>query len=167
MGLDTTPRHRVNPIVTLPLAVTIAVAIFVIGNPFGSLSRLKADEKDLFQPGSVWKGEIHQDGDVFKASCTIRERNRERLKGDLEFTTPRGSRGELTLEGKIVDGSTVAWITDKKAGDVTYPGLYLGKLTGREFTGTWQVPSANQYDRFWFSSSLHNNGFRDLAATFS
>jgi len=51
----------------------------------------------------------------------------------------------LPREGKLIIPETF-----KLFPDISYPGLYLGKLTGRELTGTWQVPSANQYDRFWF-----------------
>ena len=59
-----------------------------------------------------------------------------------------GELCQLTFQGNVVDGRTVVWITDKKAGNVTFPGLYIGKVEGKTISGTWQVPSANQYDRF-------------------
>ena len=45
-------------------------------------------------------------------------------------------------------GEVIAWITDKKKGPVTYPGLYVGRIDGDRIAGTWQVPSARQHDEF-------------------
>ena len=106
-----------------------------------------ADEKDLVQPKTVWKGEIRQDGDVFPATIYINERDKERIKGEVHFKAD-GELFKLTFQGNVVGRDTVVWITDKKEGNVTFPGLYIGKVQGKTISGSWQVPSAMQYDRF-------------------
>ena len=106
-----------------------------------------ADDKDPVQPKSVWKGEIRQEGQVFPAAIFINERDEDRIKGEVNFKF-NGELCKLTFQGNVVDGHTVVWITDKKEGNVTFPGLYIGKIEGRTLSGTWQVPGAKQYDRF-------------------
>lgn len=43
----------------------------------------------------------------------------------------------------------MALMTDKVSGDVTYPGLYDGAVGGNALAGTWEVPSAGQFDTFF------------------
>jgi hypothetical protein len=96
-----------------------------------------------------WKGEIqiHQGGVVLPTTISFEERDGDRIKGEIRWTS-LGKSSALSFQGNIVDGSRVVWITDKKEGDVTYPGLYIGKIEGDSISGTWQVPSAGQYGRF-------------------
>jgi hypothetical protein len=105
------------------------------------------DEKDVVQPNTLWKGEILQDGQVFPATISINARDNDRIKGEVHFKFG-GELCQLTFQGNVVGGRTVVWITDKKEGNVTFPGLYIGKVEGKTISGTWQVPGANQYDRF-------------------
>src|SRR5688572_20930255 len=93
-----------------------------------------ADEKDPLQPKTVWKGQIHQDGDAFPATIHITERDKERIKGEVHFQ-PGEELCKLTFEGNVVDRQTVVWITDKKEGNVTFPGLYVGKVEGKTISG--------------------------------
>lgn len=96
---------------------------------------------------TLWQGHIRQGEECFAASVVIWERGEERVEGEIRFTSPMGE-SQLTFEGRVVDRNTIVWITDKKDGPVTYPGLYVGRIDGDHISGTWQVPSANQYDRF-------------------
>jgi hypothetical protein len=83
----------------------------------------------------------------FPTTIYILYRNGNRIKGEIDFNIPSGL-GKLTFQGNVIDNNMVVWITDKKEGNVTYPGFYFGKISGNQITGTWQVPSASQYDRF-------------------
>jgi hypothetical protein len=122
------------------------------------LARISAREepagngKDSFQAQTVWKGEIRQDGQIFPTMIYVTSRNGARVRGEIHFRTSSGLC-KLTFQGNVVDGRRVVWITDKKSGNVTYPGLYLGKIEGNRITGVWQVPSADQYDSFSVSLS--------------
>ncbi len=103
--------------------------------------------QDLIRAGSRWQGEILQGNQRFPTTILVTERTGERIRGEVHFSV--GSRlNKLTFQGNVIDNSTVIWITDKKEGNVTYPGLYLGKVNGNQISGIWQVPSAGQYDRF-------------------
>lgn len=124
------------------LVLLAGVGIVALARP-----EARAAEKGPVQPKTVWKGEIRQDGAVFPATVYINERDQERITGEVHFTAG-GELCKLTLQGNVVDEKTVVWITDKKEGNVTSPGLYIGKVDGKTISGTWQVPSANQYDRF-------------------
>jgi len=129
-----------------------AVGTLVLVAAGGSLLRTQgktwaADDKDPVQPKTVWKGEIRQDNEVFPTTIYFNSRVKDRIKGEVHFKRD-GDLQKLTFEGNVVDGRTVVWITDKKEGDVTFPGLYIGKVKGKTISGTWQVPSAKQYDRF-------------------
>jgi hypothetical protein len=106
-----------------------------------------ADDKDPVQPMTVWKGAIRQDNEVFPTTIYFNSRVKDRIKGEVHFKSG-GDLHKLTFDGNVVDGRTVVWITDRKEGDVTFPGLYIGKVKGKTISGTWQVPSAKQYDRF-------------------
>jgi hypothetical protein len=102
---------------------------------------------DLIQANTVWRGQIDYGAEIFPTTIFIQQRNRDRVSGEIHFS--RGQHlGKLTFQGNIVDKNTIVWITHKKAGNVTFPGLYIGKITGNKISGSWQVPSANQYDRF-------------------
>lgn len=67
--------------------------------------------------------------------------------GEISLDFRDGRTGVLTFEGMIV-GDQVSWITDKKRGDVTFPGLYVGTLKEDSLTGIWRVPSFGQRDKF-------------------
>jgi hypothetical protein len=99
------------------------------------------------QSNTVWKGEITQETQTFPAVISIDERSGDLIKGKVDFMTSQGV-GKLVFEGTVVDGSIVVWMTDKLEGNVTYPGLYIGKLDANRISGTWSVPSAKQYGRF-------------------
>jgi hypothetical protein len=102
---------------------------------------------DLIQPNTVWKGQIEHGAEIFPTAIFIQQRNRDRVTGEIHFGW--GQRlNKLTFQGNIVDGNIIVWITNKKEGNVTFPGLYIGKINGNRISGSWQVPSANQYDRF-------------------
>jgi hypothetical protein len=103
--------------------------------------------KNPLQANTVWKGEIRQRTKVFPTTIYINERNNEHIRGEIHFKTERGLY-KLTFQGNVVEGRTVAWITDKKEGLVTFPGLYIGTIKGKSIAGVWQVPSAGQYDTF-------------------
>jgi len=103
--------------------------------------------EDFLQVNTVWSGEIRQGTAAFPAAIYIKGRDKDRIRGEIHFQV--GSvLNKLTFQGNIIDGRTVAWITDKKEGAVTYPGLYIGTLKNKSLSGIWQVPSANQYDIF-------------------
>jgi hypothetical protein len=114
-----------------------------------SASRAKAQADDPFRLGSHWKGQILQGSQSFPTTIYISDRTGDRIKGEIDFLT--SELNKLTFQGNIVGHNTVVWITDKKEGNVTYPGLYFGTISGNQLSGTWQVPSANQYDRFTVS----------------
>jgi hypothetical protein len=106
-----------------------------------------SEHTDPLQMNSVWSGEIHQGTAVFRTTIYILGRDKDRVRGEIHFQTT-GGLNKLTFQGNIVDGHTVAWITDKKEGAVTFPGLYVGTLKENSVSGIWQVPSAGQYDTF-------------------
>jgi hypothetical protein len=109
---------------------------------------------------SVWTGHIRQDDESFPTTVFMWERDEGLLEGEIYFTTPEGLC-ELTFAGRIVDENTLVWITDRKTGDVTYPGLYVSKLDGHRIVGTWQVPSANQCDQFYLERSNEESAGSD------
>ena len=110
----------------------------------------RAGGEDPVQPDTVWKGEIYQGNNSFAATVHVQQRESDRIKGEIDFAT-NGGLNKLAFQGNIVGGDVVVWITDKIAGNVTYPGLYIGKIEGDKISGTWQVPSAGQYDQFSLS----------------
>jgi hypothetical protein len=122
-------------------------ALFLFAAVISSANELSAQEQKSIQQGSRWVGQIFQGNQSFPTTIYISDRNGNRMKGEIDFNTPSG-RSKLTFQGNIIDNNMVVWITDKKEGNVTYPGLYFGKISGNKITGTWQVPSAGQYDRF-------------------
>jgi hypothetical protein len=130
---------------TLVAAFVLPLAAFCMGGAAGGGA--PSGGKDPVQPKTVWKGEIHQEGEVFPTTIYVNDRDKDRIKGEIHFKT-QGGLCQLTFQGNVIDGRTVAWITDKKEGEVTFPGLYIGKIDGSSITGVWQVPSAQQYDRF-------------------
>lgn len=95
----------------------------------------------------MWKGEIRQGTEVFPTTIYINERNKDRIRGEVHFTSD-DQLNKLTFHGNVIEGGKVAWITDKKEGSVTFPGLYIGTIKGKTLSGVWQVPSADQYDIF-------------------
>jgi hypothetical protein len=109
---------------------------------------VSAQQADTLQQGTIWQGSIHQGEDVFPATISIMGRTGDRITGEIQFSVGDSAARVLTFQGNVVDAGTVTWITDRKAGNVTYPGLYIGKIAGNRITGVWQVPSAGQYDRF-------------------
>jgi hypothetical protein len=128
--------------------VAVGVAVLVAGAvPLTYQESRAGDDKGSVQAKTVWKGEIRQDGEVFPATVYINDRDKGRIKGEVHFES-NGELHKLTFQGNVVDRQTVVWITDKKEGNVTSPGLYIGKVEGKTISGVWQVPSANQYDRF-------------------
>ncbi len=106
-----------------------------------------AQKKDYLNAKTVWNGQIQQDDETFSAKIFIHQRDGDRIKGEIHFRTQSGLN-KLTFQGNILENNTVVWITDKKEGNATFPGLYIGKIEGKIISGTWQVPSANQYDKF-------------------
>lgn len=109
---------------------------------------VSAQQADALQQGTIWQGSIHQGADAFPTTISITGRTGERITGEIQFSVGDGAANVLTFQGNVVDAGTVTWITDRKAGNVTYPGLYIGKVAGNRISGVWQVPSAGQYDRF-------------------
>jgi hypothetical protein len=105
------------------------------------------DEKDALKAKSVWKGKIRQGADVFPATIYVNEREKDRIRGEVHFASG-GKLPKLIFQGNVIEGGKVAWITDKKEGNVTFPGLYIGTIKGNTLSGIWQVPSAGQYDTF-------------------
>ena len=131
---------------TFGVASVLCLAALLVAGISGNTAGAD-DEKDALQANTVWKGEIRQGGDTFPATIQITERNKDRIRGEIHFKTDSGLN-KLTFQGNVIDGGTVAWITDKKEGNVTHPGLYTGKVKGKTLSGNWQVPSAGQYDTF-------------------
>jgi hypothetical protein len=125
----------------------LCLAAVCLTGAVGGVAR-GADEKDPLRADTVWKGEIHQGTEVLTTTIYIKERDKDRIRGEIHFKSPRGNLAKLTFQGNVVDGRTVAWITDKKEGNVTYPGLYIGTIKEKTLSGVWQVPSDGQYDTF-------------------
>jgi len=122
--------------------VLLIVATLVVG-----IAAHAGDEKDVLKARTVWKGEIRQGSGAFPATMYIHERDGDRIRGEIHFTS-RDELCKLTFQGNVIEGGKVAWITDKKEGSVTFPGLYVGTIKGTTLSGVWQVPSAGQYDTF-------------------
>jgi hypothetical protein len=111
----------------------------------------KRDGEDAFRANSIWKGMIRQDDRLFMATLVVISRDLNKVSGRLEWTVDEsGEARRLSFAGKILEGTYLAFITDKLEGRVTFPGLYFGKLEGRTFSGTWQVPGWAQFDAFHF-----------------
>jgi hypothetical protein len=104
-------------------------------------------DSDPVQPNTVWEGIIKQDDQDYPTTIYIKERLRNNIKGEIHFIGQMGV-GQLSFEGTVTDGRTVSWITDRIRGNVTFPGLYTGKVENNMITGEWRVPRWNQYDRF-------------------
>jgi hypothetical protein len=109
-----------------------------------------AETADPFAKDSVWTGTIAQGAERFPATITIKAADMGRVAGEIRFTIG-AAEAKLSFQGALrnVKGQKiVVWITDKKAGEVTYPGLYVASLSGKTLAGTWEVPSAGQFDTF-------------------
>jgi hypothetical protein len=130
----------INPIL-LPLFVLSLATVDI------QISLANQENSDLIQSRTIWKGKIQQGAEIFPATIFIQARNGDRLKGEIHFGA-MSNPNKLTFQGNVIDSKTVVWITDKKEGNVTFPGLYIGKINGSSIKGVWQVPSANQYDLF-------------------
>jgi hypothetical protein len=114
----------------------------------GIVTRAQAgDKKDPLLANTVWTGEIRQGTDAFPTTIYIQARDKDRVRGEIHFKID-GALNKLTFQGNVIGGHSFAWITDKKEGSVTYPGLYTGTINKDALSGTWQVPSAGQYDTF-------------------
>jgi hypothetical protein len=125
--------------------VAALIACFILCG--GLCASSQAQGSDTLQAKSVWKGVILQDDQAFATTIYVETRNGERLTGEIDFVAQDVVK-KLTFEGSVADHDIVAWITDKKEGEVTFPGLYIGKISGDQLSGTWQVPSAKQFGRF-------------------
>ena len=124
------------------------LALFALFHLIDPSSGAQAAEKnDPLPINSVWKGTINQGPTAFPATIYIKERDKDRVRGEIHFQVG-GATNKLTFQGNVIDGRAVAWITDKKEGAVTFPGLYTGTLRENSLSGIWQVPSAGQYDTF-------------------
>ena len=114
----------------------LLVAVTMVGWLAGTS---RAGGEDPVQPDTVWKGEIYQGNNSFAATLHIQQREGDRIRGELDFVT-NGGLNKLAFQGNIVDGDVVVWITDKIAGNVTYPGLYIGKIEGDKISGLGKSP---------------------------
>ena len=121
--------------------------LFVLALASGADSAF-SQQPDALQQGTVWQGSIHQGEEAFPTTITIAGRIGDRITGEIRFSVGSGPANVLAFEGNVVDAHTVVWITDRRSGNVTYPGLYFGQIAGNRIAGVWQVPSAGQYDRF-------------------
>jgi len=128
------------------LARGVGAVLVLVALSFGAA----AESADPFAKESVWTGSIRQGSESFPATITLKVDDMARVTGEIRFTID-ATEAKLSLQGVLrnVNGQKmVVWITDKKAGDVTYPGLYVASLNGKTLGGTWQVPSAGQFDTF-------------------
>jgi hypothetical protein len=129
------------------LTRSLAAAVLITAIWFVRSGHAISAEQDAIEAGSKWSGEIKQDQQTFTAAVLFTVRNSDRVAGEVEFKTSSGV-GRLSLHGNVLESNTVVWMTNRIDGNVTYPGLYIGKLDGDVIRGTWQVPSAAQYGRF-------------------
>jgi hypothetical protein len=136
------PPSHLRPVAEM---VVIAMVSLVLGLSVSSASEPK--NRDRLSAGSVWKGVCFQGDRVFGIQVKITKRTANDLWGEIDLDFRDGCAGKLTFEG-MVEGDRVSWITDKKAGDVTFPGLYVGTLEGKSLSGVWRVPTFRQRDKF-------------------
>jgi uncharacterized protein (TIGR02996 family) len=109
-------------------------------------SGLPGPGSDPLQAATTWKGQVEQNSRIFPTRMQVRRREGNFITGEMRCQFESGA-GEWTYEG-VVMGPHVAYVTDRKSGSVTYPGLYLGRLDGVKFTGRWRVPSFSQEGDF-------------------
>ena len=67
-----------------------------------------------------------------------------------EVTFSLHGLGLFTFEGVVV-GRHLAFVTDRRRGSVSFPGLYIGQIEKQTIHGWWQVPSCSQEGEFSFS----------------
>src|SRR5262249_25480200 len=102
---------------------------------------------DPVQPDTVWVGTIQQGGRALHTTIRITGRIKSNITGHIHFKGRAGA-GRLSFEGTVTDGRIISWITDRLEGEVTFPGLYIGRIENDTIEGEWRVPSWKQYDRF-------------------
>lgn len=130
---------RSNPVLSLLVAAALPLA-----------APAQGEEANPFLRATVWTGSIAQGSDRFPATFRIAPIEDARLKGEIVFSID-GTEMKLSFQGALRKAGgqrIVAFITDKVSGDVTYPGLYVGSVQGNVLAGTWEVPSAGQFDTF-------------------
>lgn len=125
----------------------IMIAILLLSLGFTAYAVQTATWKDAFVPKTEWEGEIRQGDSSFPATIYVQTRMNDRIRGEIHFKVG-DTVSKLYFSGSVIDGNRIAWITAKKEGDVTVPGLYIGALKGKTLNGTWEVPSVGQYDTF-------------------
>lgn len=124
------------------------LSVALVGTACLPTSLAAQDASDALQAQTIWKGEIRQGSQSFPTTIYVVSRTNDRVRGEIDFTVPGGGLDKLSFQGNVIEGRIVTWITDKIAGNVTYPGLYFGVISNNSINGTWQVPSAGQYDSF-------------------
>lgn len=130
------------------MAKSIILCFFTIALSAAAVAL--ADEASPFAKATVWKGSITQGTTSFPATFNIEPVRAGRLRGEITFSID-GTTMKLAFQGALRNAGgqrIVAIITDKVLGDVTYPGLYVGSVQGNTLAGTWEVPSAGQFDTF-------------------
>jgi hypothetical protein len=103
---------------------------------------------DLIQTHAVWQCWVEQDQRVFPGTLTILERRGADFRGEMKLDFGNHRWGQYTFHGEMNDGH-MAFLTDRKAGAVTFPGLYVGKVKGRSIIGTWRVPTYTRHGEDW------------------
>lgn len=127
-----------------------SIVLFFFTIILSAVSLASSAEANPFARSTIWKGSITQGTTTFPATFNIEPVHEGRLKGEITFSID-GNKMKLAFQGALrnVGGQRiVAIITDKVSGDVTYPGLYVGSVQGNTLAGTWEVPSAGQFDTF-------------------
>ena len=130
--------------IVLALSICLVAMLGVLFYP----GRATAQQVDPLQQATVWRGSIYQGNAAYPATITILTRSADRITGEIQLVLGDGAQNILVFQGNVIGADTVVWITDRKTGNVTSPGLYFGHIVGDRLTGVWQVPSVGQYDRF-------------------
>jgi uncharacterized protein (TIGR02996 family) len=100
--------------------------------------------------GTSWRGEVEQDGRIFPTLMRVFRRRGNVIEGDMRCKFDVDRFGRFSYDGVVI-GPYVAFVTDRKSGTVSYPGLYIGRIEEETIKGWWQVPCYFQKGEFSFS----------------
>jgi uncharacterized protein (TIGR02996 family) len=133
-------RHILGPRLMV-LDLGSALALFL------SAAQATADES-VMPSGSQWQGWLGQRSYRFPTTFRVRRREGNELTATMsqDFTALYAQRrtGTFDLEGVLIAGRWLGFVTHGGRGSILYPGLYLAEQHRGWLRGTWQVPDRGE-----------------------
>jgi uncharacterized protein (TIGR02996 family) len=105
-------------------------------------------DETVMPSGSEWHGWLGQHSYRHPTTFRVRRREGNTLTATMrqDFTAMYAERrtGHFDLEGVLIAGRWLGFVTHGGRGWILYPGLYTAELRRGWLSGTWRVPNAGQ-----------------------